>query len=446
MKLFSKIFKTIGIMFTLILFVTLYGCEMTQPSVNQLETPSFITTTSDKEVTVFVQTTLHSDGYALYVYQNNGLKNKFNINANQAISGYKIYLNYGEYEIAVQAIDSTGTYTASNISKKKGIVLTEKVNPHEHNFIEGKCECGEIDPNYNPIKSYKINYVLNGGTLANDAPLSYIEGETTFLKNPIKDNAVFGGWYLKSDFSGDKLELISNKTTGDITLYAKWESNDVEYTGYYKNANDLIGTALKKALRTIISTGVKPTSYDDLKTKLPYTDASLEDSSKMKLLYSNHLVVGKVDGWVSWNREHVWPKSQGWFDTSGAGSDIHHIRPENPSVNSTRGNKPFGEITNGTAVKCCGEIVAYSTSSYFEPFDEFKGDCARIIFYMLVRYSESDSYSITKVAQSMDMLLKWHETDPVDAFELQRNERCYTVQNNRNPFIDHPEFADMIWG
>ena len=171
-----------------------------------------------------------------------------------------------------------------------------------------------------------------------------------------------------------------------------------------------------------------------------------EDSSKMKLLYSNHLVVGEVDGWVSWNREHVWPKSQGWFDTSGAGSDIHHIRPEDPNVNSTRGNKPFGEITNGTAVKCCGEIVAYSTSSYFEPFDEFKGDCARIIFYMLVRYSESDSYSITNVAQSMDMLLKWHETDPVDAFELQRNERCYTVQNNRNPFIDHPEFADMIWG
>ena len=65
---------------------------------------------------------------------------------------------------------------------------------------------------------------------------------------------------------------------------------------------------------------------------------------------------------------------------------------------------------------------------------------------MLVRYSQADSYSITRVAQSMPMLLEWHELDPVDEFEIQRNERCYSVQKNRNPFIDHPEFADMIWG
>ena len=166
----------------------------------------------------------------------------------------------------------------------------------------------------------------------------------------------------------------------------------------------------------------------------------------MKLFYSNHLVAAKWDGAVAWNREHVWPQSQGWFTTSGAGSDIHHIRPEDVSVNGIRGNLPYGEVTNGTAVKCCGEVVAYKTNSYFEPFDEFKGDCARIIFYLLVRYSQSDSYSITKVAQSMSMLLEWHELDPVDDFEIQRNERCYSVQKNRNPFIDHPEFADMIWG
>lgn len=446
MKIINKLFKTLGLIFVFIAIMTLYGCENTAPTKEQLNDPSFVVTTNDKKATVFIEQTLHADGYFLYIYDENGLKNKFSVSPELALQGYEVVLNYGEYQFAVQATDSTATYTNSLISNKKTITLTEKVKPHEHKFVDGICSCGEIDPNYNFEKTYSISYELNGGNLPENAPKSYTEGETVFLVEATKDNATFKGWFLASDFSGEKLDVISNKTTGDVKLYAKWESNDVEYTGYYKNANDLTGASLKKALRTIISTGVKPTTYDDLKTKLPYTDASLTDSSKMKLLYSNHEVVGKVDNWVSWNREHVWPKSKGWFETSGAGSDIHHIRPENPTVNNDRGNKPFGEVNGGSASMCCGEVVAYYSSSYFEPFDEFKGDCARIIFYMLVRYSESDSYKITNVAQSMNMLLEWHEADPVDAFELQRNERCYTVQNNRNPFIDHPEFADMIWG
>lgn len=446
MKIFSKILKTTGILFVFVLIIALYGCESSGTPVNQLQTPSFTVRTSDKNVIVFIEDVINADGYSVYVYQDNAVKNKFNIDSNQALMGYTIYLGYGEFELAAQALDNTGVYSKSEISNRKSITLTESVNPHEHSFVDGKCSCGETDPNYNLPNIFTISYVLNGGTLVSEAPRSYKEGETVFLVEPTKDNYEFAGWYLKSDFSGDSVSVISNKTTGNITLYAKWESNDVEYIGYYEDANDLTGTVLKKALRTIISTGVKTTTYDDLKTKLPYTDASLTDSSKMKLLYSNHLVPAKVDNWVSWNREHVWPKSKGWFETSGAGSDIHHIRPENPNVNSRRGSLPFGEVSGGTAVTCCGEVVAYYTSSYFEPFDEFKGDCARIILYMLVRYSESDSYSITKVAQSMDMLLKWHEADPVDEFEIQRNERCYSVQNNRNPFIDHPEFADMIWG
>lgn len=446
MKIFSKILKTTCLLFVFVLLVALYGCENSSIPANQLQTPSFTVRTNDKNVIVFIEDVINADEYSVYVYQDSVIKNKFNVEPNQALMGYTIYLGYGEFELAAQALDSTGVYTKSEISNRKSITLTESSKPHEHVYVDGKCSCGEEDPNYNVPNVFTISYVLNGGTLSSDAPRSYKEGETIFLVEPTKDNYEFLGWYLKSDFSGESLEVISNKTSGNITLFAKWESNDIEYTGYYADANDLTGTKLKQVLRTIISTGVKPTSYNDLKTKLPYTDASLTDSSKMKLLYSNHLVPAKVDNWVSWNREHVWPKSRGWFDTSGAGSDIHHIRPENPQVNSDRGNLAFGEVNGGSKVMCCGEVVAYRSSSYFEPFDDFKGDCARIIFYMLVRYSESDSYSITQVAQSMNMLLEWHEADPVDEFEIQRNERCYSVQNNRNPFIDHPEFAAMIWG
>ena len=108
---------------------------------------------------------------------------------------------------------------------------------------------------------------------------------------------------------------------------------------------------------------------------------------------------------------------------------LHHIRPETPSVNSSRGNKAFG-----------------TKSGQYLPVDEAKGDVARILFYLLTRYSESDSYKITAVAESMEMLLEWNKLDPVDALEKQRNRVCEDIQKNRNPFIDYPELADRIWG
>ena len=84
----------------------------------------------------------------------------------------------------------------------------------------------------------------------------------------------------------------------------------------------------------------------------------------------------------------------------------------------------------------------------FEPIDEVKGDVARIIMYLLVRYSQADGagYGVTKVFPSAGVLLQWHLEDPVDDIERVRNERSYELQGNRNPFIDYPEFAEMIWG
>ena len=136
-----------------------------------------------------------------------------------------------------------------------------------------------------------------------------------------------------------------------------------------------------------------------------------------------------------WNREHVWPRSIGWFQYSGAGSDLHHIRPCNSSVNSSRGNKKFGE-----------------SSGYYNPINingsgkDYRGDSARIIFYMMVRYTEADSYSFTSIAESLELLLKWNELDPVDDLERARNEAVYKIQGNRNPFIDNEGYAEAIWG
>jgi endonuclease I len=234
-------------------------------------------------------------------------------------------------------------------------------------------------------------------------------------------------------------------------------SEPVEYIydfnfNYYSNINDdLVGEALKLELRELlIETHTNVRSYDNLKQDLLYTDASLYDEEKVVLFYSRLEIDGVWDA-DYWNREHVWPKSLGWFKESGAGSDLHHIRPSDPTVNGAKGNKRLGEVENGTIVYISqtnggGNSGCEYNTNYFEPSDEVKGDVARIIFYLFTRYSQSDSYDSTSVAESLEVLLDWHNQDPVDEWEMRRNERTYEIQGNRNPFIDHPEYAFLIWG
>jgi len=221
------------------------------------------------------------------------------------------------------------------------------------------------------------------------------------------------------------LEKSGSDKTDKITYNGEVPS------GYYNGVDALRAAKLKAKLREIISKVKKVESYGDLRTDLAKTDCPVGQEGKVLLFYSRKTVSGKWDPDNLWNREHVWPQSLGWFEEKGAGADLHHIRPENPRVNSSRGNKPFSDKDK---------------SGYYTPDPEVRGDIARILFYLLVRYPESDSYNITCVAESMEMLLEWNESDPVDAWELQRNERTYEIQGNRNPFIDCEEFADMIWG
>ncbi len=244
--------------------------------------------------------------------------------------------------------------------------------------------------------------------------------------------------------------------TINVTLISMDVSGDAFYStmSYYKDANGLKGTALKSALRTIISKVTHRETYDDLKSDTIKSDTDPNNSNNILLFYTRISIPGKWDGTTTWNREHVWPQSRGWFKTSGAGSDLHHLRPEDSSINSARGNKKFGEIKGQSNAKRVmfsegnggGYSDCYIAGDYFEPLDEAKGDVARIIFYLMTRYAESDNYTFTAVAQSKEMLIKWHIQDPVDDLERHRNEAAYKIQGNRNPFIDHPEAVSLIYG
>ncbi|QNE78868.1 ribonuclease [Streptomyces finlayi] len=224
---------------------------------------------------------------------------------------------------------------------------------------------------------------------------------------------------------------------------------------YYQDALGKTGPALESALHTIISDQTR-LSYSQVWDALKDTDEDPTDSSKVILLYTGRSQAKSENGGDSdqWNREHVWAKSHGDFGTAtGPGTDIHHLRPEDVSVNSTRGNKDFD---NGGSQ--LGEAPGnYTDSDSFEPRDAVKGDVARMILYMAVRYEGDDSFSDLEPNESVDngsapyigrlsVLKQWNQEDPPDSFEQRRNDVVFDrYQHNRNPFIDHPEWVEAIW-
>ncbi len=225
---------------------------------------------------------------------------------------------------------------------------------------------------------------------------------------------------------------------------------------YYKDALGKTGPELKSALHTIISSGVSKLSYSQVWDALKATDQDPENSSNVILLYTGRSQSKDDNGGDpdQWNREHVWAKSHGDFGTAtGPGTDIHHLRPTDVSVNSTRGNKDFDN--GGSEV---GEAPGnYTDGDSFEPRDAVKGDVARMILYMAVRYDGDDGFPDLEPNDKVDngsapaigrlsVLKTWSEQDPPDDFEKNRNEVIFdTYQHNRNPFIDHPEWVDAIW-
>ncbi len=224
---------------------------------------------------------------------------------------------------------------------------------------------------------------------------------------------------------------------------------------YYAGTSGLTGEALKNRLHAIISVQTTLT-YSQVWDALKVTDQDPANSSNVVLFYSGVSRSKSANGGGSgqWNREHVWPQSHGDFGTAtGPGTDLHHLRPEDVGVNSTRGNKDFD--TGGSAVSGCSGRTSDGDS--FSPRDAVKGDVARMVLYMAVRYEGGDGFAdleandqvngSTPYVGRISVLLQWNAQDPPSAAERQRNDVVDAqFQGNRNPFVDHPEWAEAIFG
>ena len=222
--------------------------------------------------------------------------------------------------------------------------------------------------------------------------------------------------------------------------------------GYYDGTEGLSGDDLKSALNDIID-GHTELSYDGVWNALRDTDEDPDNTDNVILLYTGWSVSNS--GYPTWNREHTWAKSHGDFGYNPpCGTDVHHIRPTDVQVNGDRGNLDFDYSDNPyPGIEGC-----FYDSDSWEPRDEVKGDVARMIFYMATRYEgengELDLVVVDEVNTypnpehgKLSALLEWNTLDPPSIFEETRNDRIYdNWQGNRNPFVDHPEFADYIWG
>ncbi len=249
--------------------------------------------------------------------------------------------------------------------------------------------------------------------------------------------------------------VLAGLTASTLTATPAAATTTAYDTTYYKNAVGKTGTSLKSSLHTIISSQSK-ISYSAVWNALKVTDQDPNNSGNVILLYSGVSRSKSLNGGDvgDWNREHVWAKSHGDFgEATGPGTDLHHLRPADVQVNSIRGNLDFDN--GGSAVTNGGGSTVDSDS--FAPRAADRGDVARMILYMAVRYEGDDGWADLEPNEKVNngsnpyigklsVLKAWNEADPPSAFEEKRNQVIYdTYQHNRNPFIDHPEWVEAIW-
>mmetsp|Transcript_18905 Transcript_18905/g.38826 ORF Transcript_18905/g.38826 Transcript_18905/m.38826 type:complete len:538 (+) Transcript_18905:115-1728(+) len=272
-----------------------------------------------------------------------------------------------------------------------------------------------------------------------------------------------GSWTLWS-------AAIGFATVG-LAAAEEWSSEtSCDLEKYYKGIEPVVGSASRDQLQELLEATHQ--------RRLPYTDRDSDDVWKalqdldrgnspdtVRLIYSNKDVPSEPKGTpATWNREHVWPKSHGVGYTGKDFTDVHHLFPADWGINSIRNNRYFNECGDNNACRIPTELEGTSDPALFDvgifqPPSVVRGDVARALFYMDLRYPhlELTDCPITEdtnddKAESYQMaylstLLEWHKLDPPTEAEKFRNDRaCFRWQGNRNPFVDHPDLVSSIYG
>lgn len=239
---------------------------------------------------------------------------------------------------------------------------------------------------------------------------------------------------------GASVFVSSNKEVIDASA---WSGNQSSNEGdYYKTINTQTGSSLSSALAAIKPVSSCSRAYTN--ERAAACDEAEGDSSYAISLYTRHNVLkSKASGtysWETWNKEHIWP--QGSYGSSK--TDVHNYFVCEGKINNYRSSFPFGEVNHNSSTRLSvhgHELDCYLENKVFEPCDDAKGEVARSLMYGTVNYGHNLSNMISPATA-----LKWHLEHPVTNRDIFRNNTAYGIQGNRNPFVDHPEYACRIWG
>ena len=249
-----------------------------------------------------------------------------------------------------------------------------------------------------------------------------------------------------------RLEVRALDNTFMESLTGEWDG-DVEI-GYYDDVAGLTGAALRSGLRTITSTGQLNNSYDASRYHMYSTLDNVSNS--VTCVYTAEVYphpAGNNSTPTGLSAEHSYP--QDWFsghtEQSWMESDLHALFPANTNANSARSNYPYDYVSSITSTWGTSSYSSYggtntAMDNTFEVADQFKGDAARAILYVGMRYYTDNTNYTRGGVNMLPILLQWHASDPVDTYELNRNNGKFAFQGNRNPFVDHPEWVSSIWG
>ena len=293
-------------------------------------------------------------------------------------------------------------------------------------------------PRIEVIENLKTEYNLNSSFDATKITVALVKASGPSIQ---LNDSLYTITGFDSTTVGEQTITVSYldyTTTFTITIVDPGDIVDITLS-YYERADGLSGSALFDELHDIINSGFQGVTYGEARYILDESDADPTDSSKLILVYLGTSINNAWDGGLTWNREHVWPQyylpDSASNETANVASDLQNLKPADPGENSSRSNRYYAN-ESVTGLSYC-------------PRDEVKGDVARILLYMITMYDELSLVDTSPGSLQMGLfsvLLDWHELDPVDDFERNRNEVIYSYQKNRNPYIDYPEFVDLIWG
>lgn len=271
---------------------------------------------------------------------------------------------------------------------------------------------------------------------ANAAPASQkiITTPTGYTKAEDVDYVTFNGIIANWGARGEDCLFLSNFA---VEFYNSGISfGDLAQLNGSNKQNQVPDSALYAALQELmVSNHSHQTTYGETRYQYCYTDCLKNDTTQISSFYSGNLFDSTWDFGTTWNREHTWPASKSLSgrpsnSNSGEGADIIMLRPTLTAENGPRSNDAYGE-----------------SSSYHDPGVSVRGDCARIMLYVYIRWGNYKyMWGKSGVMESVDILLKWMEEDPVDTWEMARNDSVQSITGTRNVFVDYPELAWLLFG